>query len=421
MQSFSVKAVSKLSSGSAVAQLVSLVCLATLTRIYSTADFGDLALVVSLSVLLSVIASGRYESAVMNPGDENEAAWIIISSICLSFVICGSTLTIMLLFSAVFDSISSNSIALYSAVPITAMLNSWYNIARKWSNRLHGYSAMSISTIVVPFVGNGGGILLAYLIPNPGAIELVISYAAGQAAGITILLFFTGATLLKRIRYFSKQRIVHILQKYSQFPAFTVPHSLASKAVTEIPVFFLSAFFGADAAGIFSVARRALNQPMLLLANNIGQLFHRRIAGDKTQNGTDLTHELNLILLVMSLLTIPVVIIILIFGKPLFHLVFGIQFVNAALFAQILSPALAMRMLAAPIAHIFLVLNHQRSMMLLQFLHLALILFAYLFGNWTENIHFVLALQSLGSCIAYGLVVFFARRIVTTRSQLPLS
>src|SRR5690606_34244518 len=153
----------------------------------------------------------------------------------------------------------------------------WYSALTKWSNRAHGYSMMTLALVVVAAVSNGGGLILAAVVEKPEAVHLIASFAAGQAAGGMLLLYGNGSGLLRAWRLFSLRRLVDVLKSYWRFPAYTLPHSLASKAVPEIPVVMIGAFFGSATAGIYSVARRALNQPMYLLANNIGSVFHRQI------------------------------------------------------------------------------------------------------------------------------------------------
>jgi O-antigen/teichoic acid export membrane protein len=60
-------------SGTAIAQAILVLISPILTRLYSPADFGDLALFISITSIIGVIANGRYELAIMLPEKDEDA------------------------------------------------------------------------------------------------------------------------------------------------------------------------------------------------------------------------------------------------------------------------------------------------------------------------------------------------------------
>ena len=60
-------------SGNTVAQFIPLLAEPILTRLFPPEDFGLLALFISISSLFSIIATGRYELAIMLPSKERDA------------------------------------------------------------------------------------------------------------------------------------------------------------------------------------------------------------------------------------------------------------------------------------------------------------------------------------------------------------
>mgnify|MGYP001399071774 CR=1 FL=1 len=64
--------------GTLIAQLIPVLLTPVLTRLYSPADFGVLELFLSVSLILGVIANGRYELAIVLP-DEKKDAWNLMS------------------------------------------------------------------------------------------------------------------------------------------------------------------------------------------------------------------------------------------------------------------------------------------------------------------------------------------------------
>ena len=68
------KNIVKLSSGTAIAQLIPLLAYPVLTRIFAPEDFGTFATIILFSSLLGVFASGCYEHAIIITKSKTESA-----------------------------------------------------------------------------------------------------------------------------------------------------------------------------------------------------------------------------------------------------------------------------------------------------------------------------------------------------------
>ena len=64
---------SLLLSGSLVAQLIAFLAYPVLTRLYSPGQFGEFSVFLSITGILAILATGRFEYALMLPEEENEA------------------------------------------------------------------------------------------------------------------------------------------------------------------------------------------------------------------------------------------------------------------------------------------------------------------------------------------------------------
>ncbi len=76
-----------LASGTAIAQLMLVLATPLLTRLYTPADYGTLAVYSSTLTVLLVLASLRYESAIPLPEDEDVAG----SVLALTLLVLGFT------------------------------------------------------------------------------------------------------------------------------------------------------------------------------------------------------------------------------------------------------------------------------------------------------------------------------------------
>ena len=69
----STKNILTLMSGTVLAQAIPIAITPILSRIYTEEDFGILAIYVSIATIVSVIATGRYEMAILLPREDEDA------------------------------------------------------------------------------------------------------------------------------------------------------------------------------------------------------------------------------------------------------------------------------------------------------------------------------------------------------------
>jgi O-antigen/teichoic acid export membrane protein len=76
-----------LMTGMMIAQAIPIAISPILTRIYTPEDFGLLALFLAIFSILSIIATGRYELAIMSPESDDEAKDIVFLSILVALFV----------------------------------------------------------------------------------------------------------------------------------------------------------------------------------------------------------------------------------------------------------------------------------------------------------------------------------------------
>ena len=76
-----------LMTGSTISLAIPIAISPILTRIYTPEDFGVFSLYMAITTIIAVIATGRYELAIMLPKKDENAADILILSLIVSLVI----------------------------------------------------------------------------------------------------------------------------------------------------------------------------------------------------------------------------------------------------------------------------------------------------------------------------------------------
>ena len=97
-----------LMTGTTIAQAIPIAISTILTRIYTPEDFGIFALYMSIASMIAVVATGRYELAIMLPKKDEDAVSIVALSIIISFFVSFIALLIVSIFNTEIASLLGN-------------------------------------------------------------------------------------------------------------------------------------------------------------------------------------------------------------------------------------------------------------------------------------------------------------------------
>ena len=97
-----IKNITLLLSGNIFGQLIPIIASVILTRLYSPDDFAVLAYFLIITSIISVIAGGRYELAIMLPEDEKKAKTLYVISLIFNVSISGIVALVCYLFGSGF-------------------------------------------------------------------------------------------------------------------------------------------------------------------------------------------------------------------------------------------------------------------------------------------------------------------------------
>ena len=137
-------------TGTTIAQAIPIAISPILTRIYTPEDFGIFALYISFSSIFSIIATGRYELAIMLPKKDSDAINIVVISFFMSFIISFIAFLLIVFFNQPIASFLGNkeiSSWLY-LIPVSVLLTGMYQSFNYWNNRHKRYKQLAFSKVV---------------------------------------------------------------------------------------------------------------------------------------------------------------------------------------------------------------------------------------------------------------------------------
>jgi lipopolysaccharide exporter len=323
-------------TGTVAAQGLLVLISPILSRLYTPNQFGELSIYTSIFMILTVIATLRYEQAIIIAKTEEEA--LVVLKSCLVISLALSTIISLLLYFYKTPflrllGISSDTNWIW-LVPVSTLALGFYQSLNYWCTRNGEYKRLSKSLIfrssTMSLVQTGSGI--AKLNHFNG---LIIGQVMGQLIS-SISLFIQ--VLLKDKKKFINNKLTlsnvkETLISFREFPLFSIPTGIIDTFSRNMIPFFFIAYYGAGIAGFFAMAAKMIQIPFDLIGNSIFQVFYPKITSD-FNNGKGIYSSTRKILIYMSLFSFTVIIIVLLCGPWLFKLVLGDQWVIAGEYAR---------------------------------------------------------------------------------------
>jgi len=174
----------------------------------------------------------------------------------------------------------------------------------------------------------------------------------------------------------------------------------------KLPVFFIAYFFSSKELGFFVMTQSVLKAPLNILGQAISQVFYQKAASinRNIKNLSVIIENTFNFLLSFSLLPI---LILSVFGKDFISLLFGSNWNEAGIYAQIFSFSLLVEFSSAPMGSLFNVLGKQKEAL---FFNILLMLFRLLFitvGIFTGNIYYTIIFFVLGDILGRSLKFYY--------------
>ncbi len=348
-QSEFVRNVLTLLTGTTIAQAFPLAISPILTRIYTPEDFGVLAIYLTLVSIFGVIATARYELAIVQPVEKADAAAIVVLSILIAVALSLITLAMVSFFNAeISELLGSNEIGIWLYfLPVSIFITGVYQALNYWCVRQKNYKLVALSNISQAATGPSVQAIFGYLKLTGG---LILGGVVGALASFCVLL----RSVIKRdgdiFRKVTLEKVKLNAARYSQFPKFSLGGALANSAGQQMPVFFIIRLFDASILGFYSVIMRVVNVPVILLSGGLSQVVYQRVSYMQNNSPQEIKFFIVKLFVVLALATIPFIAVIYFFGDELFAFIFGEPWRMAGELSGIVVFAIAIRFAVSPLS-----------------------------------------------------------------------
>lgn len=373
-----------LMTGTTIAQAIPIAISPILTRIYTPDDFGIFALYMSVLSMTAVVATARYDLAVMLPEKDEDAFSIVALSATISFFVSFLVLLGVWIFNTpIVYYLGSPAISkwLYF-IPFSLFLSGLYSTFTYWLNRKRQYKSLAFNRVYQSSAT--AGINLGMGLSVSGASGLVVASIAGQTIATGALGWQVWKDDKSIMGFVTKDKIKMQAKRYHKFPIYSLPADFVNVAANQMPVLLLNNFFGATIVGFFSLTQRVLGTPIFLIAQSILGVFRERASSDYNRYGNCKEIYIKTFKTLFLISIVPFLFFFLT-APWLFTFVFGKEWRIAGDFAQILSPLFLLRFTSSPLSYVFFIAEKQNYDLYGQILLLIFSVSSIIIGGYLNN------------------------------------
>jgi O-antigen/teichoic acid export membrane protein len=237
-------------------------------------------------------------------------------------------------------------------------------------------------------------------------------------AGLIVMAQPAAAVVRDGLARFSRRgwmRILASARRFRRYPKFVYPSELLDAFANQSPLLAIGSVFSLEILGAYGFAQRILAAPSALVGQAVGQIFLQHI-GRRDMDYPAIKRLMVRVWLAMAGLGVVPFAALLVFGGPMFEIVFGPQWRGAGEIAGACAPLLFVRFVSSPTSTIYYRLELQSS-------QLALVVVALIVRTAPVFTHFlgvdifgVIYLQTAGEVVVVGIYNMIAWRRLGRRA-----
>lgn len=359
-----VKSVAVLVSGTAIGQLIAILSLPILTRVYSPDSFSILAVYVSALSLITVVSGMCFEFAIPLPKSERIAAALCLLAITSVLIFTGLSTLAVIFLQELLNTLTDAKLAHFLwLIPIGVFAVGMYNALQYWSSRNKKFGLIAKTRVTQSLSGTGIKLGAGYFLAG-STIGLIFGQLLAQGSGFISL----GASLLKYdIKVFKSVKLKHFklaLKRYDKFPKYTTLAVFTNTAGIQLPIIIIAYYAIGSEAGYLMIAMQLLSVPMSLLGASIAQVYLAEGA-DRYHRGELKSFTNRTIINLAKISSVPILAAAII--SPFFMpYLLGEEWSRTGVLISWMAPWFFMQFITSPVSSILYITNNQKLAFYLQ-------------------------------------------------------
>lgn len=397
-----IRNVVTLMTGTTFAQALMILVAPILTRLYSPEDFGVYALYTSILGIIAVVACWRYELAIVLPEKDEDAANLLVLSICICFGMAVLSLVLVALFrNPVANLLGAPKLAPWLwFMPLSLIAAGLFQVFNYWSTRRKQFRRLAARTITQSTVTATAQIGTGALYPVASAGGLIGGSIVGQLTATGRLAWQIGRDegiyIQKAIQ---RKRLKYMFFRYKEFPLYSSWAILINTISAMLPALLLGYFFTPVIVGFFALGHRVLAMPMGVIGSSLAQVFFPEATKSHRQ-GSLAQITLKLFKQLVSLGMVPIILLTIV-APDLFAIVFGSRWIVAGEYVRWLSLWIFFQFISSPISTVYMVLEKQKEFLVFNIILLITRTIALVVGGFYDDATLSIILFGVSGFLMY--------------------
>ena len=332
-----LRSIAAVATGTALAQVITLLFTPIITRLYGPETFGVQSVFMSFAGILASVAALTLPMAVVLPQDDDDAYGLARLSILTALVMSTLTAIVFLFFGPQILSLT-NSQAINDYVyllPLFMFFSALSATLGQWLIRKQLFGATAKISTWQALALNGAKTIAGLIQPSTLVLIVINTF------GIFIQALMYIPALQKPLRGSRKETKPSISLRglviaYRDFPLLRAPQVLLNTASMSLPLIIFASLFGPASAAFYSIAMTALGAPSSLIGNAVSQVFYPKFnkAVLAEQNCQSMLIRSTMGMVIAGL---PIFALAAVASPYLFGMVFGEKWEKSGEYAQWLS------------------------------------------------------------------------------------
>lgn len=351
------RSVASVLSGTALAQVIPILGSFIIARQYAPTEFGVFSAWLGITMLLGVLLTCRFETALAIEADgaPRLLAFIATLATCLmTACAAGLLLSVCMALGLVSTMLDGTSTLMIVAMVPTGLMLAIAQTWQSWAAAEGRYRALTIMRIVQAATVTVFQIIAGILFSSANALALahLFGVVASIFASMHLMPFGVPSTerLVPTVRNFWR--------KHRRFPLFSLPADAINTAAAQLPILIIANRFGAEIAGLLAMTMKILGAPIGLLGKSVLDVFKRHASAsfrDKGECRGDYVRTFKVLLLGSIIFCL----VMAASSEVLFTLAFGKTWRGAGTIAIWLLPLFALRFMASPLSYMVYIAGKQ--------------------------------------------------------------
>ncbi|MDN3679478.1 oligosaccharide flippase family protein [Vibrio tapetis subsp. quintayensis] len=344
----SFRSISILAVGTGLSQLIMVLVIPILTRLYTPDEFEFFAFFSALMTILTTVGCLRFELAIPIAKSLNARKSLLVLSVTSSLFVSTFALCAIFLVEVYLPDIHSNylSSTLFYILPLGVFFGCLYASMQFWHNSEKRFKLIAIGRVSQSASGALLQLVFGYF--ALGKLGLILGYALNSVIGVLLFIKEFYKSDAPRLTPVKALQLKRVYTKYKDYPTYSTIEALFNSLGTQLPIIIIATYSIGPEAGFLALATRVMLAPLSLVGSSVSQVFIST-AGQKYRDNK-LDQYVTNIISKLTIIGLPLLVFVGFFSVEIFSMTFGCEWARSGEIVMYMIPWLIMQFIVSPIS-----------------------------------------------------------------------